>query len=139
MNVLVDNCCPPLFATTLHGFISHDGHRAFHIKDVPGLPKGRSTSDVDWIAHLRRSSETWIFISGDGRLLRNQAERAALRSSGLHGFVIAPAYHKSPFNHSAAMLIWKWPEIEQVTKLIAPPAMHEIPINKNTRLRQLPL
>lgn len=139
MNVMFDNCTAPVLASTLDGFISIDGHRAFHIKDVPGLDRGRNASDLEWIGHLHRSPHVWIFITGDTRVLRNPAERLALRSAGLHGFVLAPFYQKTPLHQVAATLVWKWPEIEQVTKLIAPPSMHEIPIGKSTRLRQLPL
>jgi PIN like domain len=109
------------------------------LKDVPGLENGRSSTDVEWIEHLRHQSDEWIFISGDGRVLKNAAERAALRSAGLHGFILAPAYQKTPLNQVAATLLWKWPEIEQVTRLLAAPSMHEIPIGKNTKLRQLPI
>jgi len=136
---MFDNCTAPLLATTLDGFISHYGHRAFHIKDVPGLAGGRNAPDMDWIERLRSAQELWIFISGDGRVLRNPPERNALRSSGLHGFILAPAYQKTPLNQVAAILLWKWPEVVQVTELLEPPAMHEIPIRKITRLRQLPL
>lgn len=136
---MFDNCTSPVLASTLDGFISIEGHRAFHIKDVPGLPNGRNASDVEWIAHLHDSAQVWIFITGDTRVLKNPAERLALRSAGLHGFVLAPSYQKTPLHQVAGTLVWKWPEIEQVTKLIAPPTMHEIPIGKVTRLRQLPL
>nr|WP_206078745.1 hypothetical protein [Mesorhizobium camelthorni] len=134
---MFDNCTAPVWASTLHGFISLSGHAASHIKDVKGLPKGRHSADIDWINHLRKSPEGWIFISGDGRILKNAAERAALRSAGLHGFILAPAYQKTPMHQVAATLVWKWPEILQVTELLAAPSMHEIPIGKNTKLRQL--
>lgn len=139
MNILFDNCLMPAWAAALDGFISHSGHRAFHIKDVPDLPGGRSARDVDWIGHLHASRDHWIFISGDGRVLKNPAERAALRSAGLHGFILASGYQKTPPHQVAAILLWRWPEIEQVTKLLSPPSMHEIPIGKSTKLRSLPL
>lgn len=139
MNVLFDNCLAPLFATTLDGFISHRGHRAFHLKDVPGLPNGRHSTDIEWINHLRDDASIWIFISGDGRVLKNPAERAALRSAGLHGFILAPAYQRTPLNQVAATLVWKWPELEQVTELLSAPSIHEIPIGRNTKLRQFPM
>ncbi|WP_166141345.1 hypothetical protein [Methylosinus sp. RM1] len=139
MKVLFDNCTAPVMASTLDGFVSSFGHRAFHIKDAPGLPNGRHASDFEWIDYLRKSPDAWMFVSGDGRILKNAAERAALRSAGLHGFVLAPAYQKTPLHQVAATIVWKWPEIEAVTKLIAPPSMHEIPIGKNVRLRSLPL
>jgi hypothetical protein len=139
VNVLFDNCTAPILASTLHGFIQHEGHSALHIRDVIELPNGRHSSDIEWIEFLRRSNGEWIFISGDGRVLRNSAERAALRSAGLHGFILAPAYQKTPLHQVAAILIWRWPEMLQITKLIQPPSMHEVPINKNTKLRNLPL
>lgn len=139
MKVLLDNCLAPVFASTLDGFVSHFGHRAFHIKDMNELPHGRDTADLEWIEFLRASNDLWIFISGDGRILKNKAERAALRSAGLHGFVLAPAYQKAPLPQVAATLVWRWPDIIKVTELLAPPAMHEIPIGKATKLRQLPI
>lgn len=137
MNVLFDNCTAPVFATTLHGFISHQGHAAFHIKDVPGLPKGRHSADIEWIDHLRQSPEEWIFISGDARVLKNPGERAALRSAGLHGFILAAAYQKTPLNQTAAILVWRSPELLKITELLSAPSMHEIPIGRQTKLRQL--
>jgi hypothetical protein len=128
-----------MFAAVLDALIALDGHRAFHIKDVPGLPKGRDSEDEDWIRRLHQDDLRWIFLSGDSRVVKNPATRAALRSSGLHGFILAPAYQKTPLNRVAAVLLWKWPEIEKITALLAPPSMHEIPIKKMSKLRSLPL
>lgn len=139
MNVFFDNCTAPVLAATLDGFVRSFGHRALHIKDVPGLANGRNSTDLEWIGHLRRRAGDWIFITGDGRVLKNPAERAALRSAGLHGFVLAPAYQKTPIHQVAATIVWKWPEMEAVTKLVAAPSMHQIPIGKASKLRSLPL
>jgi hypothetical protein len=139
VKVLFDNCTAPVLASTLNGFIKHNGHSAYHIKDVPALPRGRHSADIEWISHLRQQPDDWIFISGDGRILKNPAERAALRSAGLHGFILAPAYQKTPMHQVAAMLIWKWPEILQVTALLAAPSMHLVPIRRSTKLQQLPV
>lgn len=138
MKVFFDNCTPPVFASTLHGFIQHEGHCAFHIRDVPGLPKGRHSTDLEWIDLLRQAPERWMFITGDRRLVKNPAERAALRSAGLHGFILASGYQKTPPNQIASLLIWKWPELLQVTDLLSAPTMHEIAIQRSTKLRQLP-
>jgi hypothetical protein len=139
VKVFFDNCTSPVLASTLHGFILHQGHESHHIKDLTALPNGRHSTDIEWITHLRKRPEHWMFISGDGRILKNAAERAALRSAGLHGFVLAPAYQKTAMNQVAALLIWKWPEILKVTHLLSAPSMHEIPIGKNTKLRQIPV
>ncbi|HBF32092.1 hypothetical protein [Rhizobium sp.] len=139
MNVFFDNCTSPVLATTLHGFIQHDGHSAFHIRDLSSLPNGRHSKDVEWIDYLRKSNDDWMFVSGDGRVLKNPAERAALRSAGLHGFILASAYQKTPLHQVASVLVWRWPEMLQIAKLLAPPSMHEVSINKGTKLRPLPL
>jgi hypothetical protein len=139
VKVLFDNCTAPLFASTLHGFISHYGHEAVHIRDVVDLPNGRHSTDVEWIEYLRASPEVWTFVSGDGRILKNPAERAALRSAGLHGFVLAPGYQKTPLNQVAAVLLWHWPEMIRLTEILAAPSMHEVPMKRITKLRSLPL
>lgn len=139
MKVLFDNCTAPLFASTLNGFISHYGHTAVHIRDVVDLPNGRHSTDIEWIDYLRASPEVWTFISGDGRILKNPAERAALRSAGLHGFVLAPGYQKTPLNQVAAVLLWHWPEMVRLTEILAAPSMHEVPMKRITKLRSLPL
>lgn len=139
MNVLFDNSTSPVLAATLDGFIRSFGSRAFHIKDAANLKGGRHATDLDWISYLQAHPESWIFITGDGRVLKNPAERAALRSAGLHGFVLAPSYQKTPLNQVAATIVWKWPEIEAVTKLVAAPSMHQIPIGRGSKLRSLPL
>jgi hypothetical protein len=68
---------------------------------------------------------------------QKSAESAALRSAGLHGFILARAYQKTPLNQTVATIVWKWPEILRVTELLEPPSMHEIPIGRQKRLRQI--
>jgi len=130
-----DNCTAPWLAGTLDGFISHLGHRAYHIMRMPGLPKGRHTTDVDWIEHLKREKD-WIFITGDFRLLKNKAERAALRGSGLYGFILATGYQKMPDHQVASNLVWKWPEIENVMSAVGP-SIFEIPVRRAAKLAPL--
>lgn len=98
MNVFFDNCTAPLLATTLDGFINHFGHRAFRIKDVARLPNGRDSTDEEWIGFLQNDPNDWIFVTGDGRVLKNRATRTALLSARTHGFVLAPAYQKTPLH-----------------------------------------
>lgn len=91
MKLLFDNCTAPVLASTLDAFIQRDGHRAYHLKDLTDLPRGRHSQDVEWLAYLKIQIDTWIFITADDRLRKNKPERIALRSSGLHGFVLALA------------------------------------------------
>jgi len=135
VKVLFDNCTPPWLASTLDGFISHLDHRAYHISHVLGLPKGRHTADVDWIEHIKQGKD-WIFVTGDLRLLKNKAERAALRGSGLYGFILAAGYQKLPEHHVASNLIWKWPELENVMKAVGS-SIFEIPVSRSAKLKPL--
>jgi len=137
VNVFFDNCTSYVLASTLDGFIRNYGHTAIHIKDVQGLSKGRHSPDIEWLDFLRNSREKWLFFSSDKRILKNSAERAALKTAGLHGFILGPAASKTPLNHVAAILVWRWPEILKITELVAAPSMHEIPINKSTKLRSI--
>ena len=136
MKVFFDNCTSPVLATTLDGYVRHLGHAAHHIRT---LPCGANASDVEWIDMLLRSGDEWIVITGDGRLQRNKAERAAFRQAALKGFVLAPAYQKTPLHQTAAILVWRWPEMEHLIRLVAAPALHELPINRRARFTALPL
>jgi hypothetical protein len=138
VNIFFDNCTSPILAETLDGFVRHEGSAAWHIRDLPGLPNGRHSTDLEWINYLRYQTDLWIFVTGDKRILKNPAERAALRSAGLHGFILAPAYQKSPIHQLASAIIWRWPDISNITKILSAPSMHEIPIGKSTKLNQTP-
>jgi hypothetical protein len=137
VNIFFDNCTSPTLAATLDGFVQYLAHRAFHIKD---MPCGRHALDLEWIQMLaERDDGPWIIITGDGRILKNKPERTALRQSGLSGFVLAPAYQKTPLNQVASLLIWRWPEMEQLLGLVAGPALYELPINRSSKPKPLPL
>ena len=69
---------------------------------------------------------------------RNPAERAAIFSAGMHGFMLDKAYQRTPVQQVCATLRWKWPEMEKICGLIEPPSIHIIPINRLTKLRQDP-
>jgi hypothetical protein len=112
-----DNCTTPVLASTLNGFVAHLGHSAHHIADFIDLPRGRHTEDIEWIELLSKDKQVWMVVTGDGRILRNKPERAAFRAAGLSGFVLAPAYQKTPVHQIASFLLWRWPEMEQLLDL----------------------
>jgi hypothetical protein len=137
LKVFFDNCTSPTLASTMHGYLQHYGHSASHIKD---LPCGRHAPDVEWIKMLGEDkADTWIVVTGDTRIQKNPAERLAFRLAHLRGFVLAPAYQKTPINQQAALLLWRWPDIEQLAKLTGAPFLFELPMNKSSRIKQLPL
>ena len=136
MKVFFDNCTSPVLANTLGAYIVSLGHCAHHIRT---LPCGASAPDLVWIDMLSRSKADWVVITGDGRIQRNKAERAAFRHAMLKGFVLAPAYHRTPVHQTASILLWRWPNMEKLIQSVAPPALYELPINRNAGFKQLPL
>ena len=68
------------------------------------------TEDVTWLEALGHEGE-WIVISGDIRISRNRAERAAWRESGLTAFFFASQYpEKKIWTQVMHFLHW-WPKI----------------------------
>ncbi|MER2267061.1 PIN-like domain-containing protein [Methylobacterium oxalidis] len=135
LRVFFDNNTSPVLAETVGGYLKHLGHRADHIRD---LPCGRHASDIEWMEFLASTSDEWLTVTGDARIQKNKAERAAFRKAGLKGIVLANAYQKTPINRQASFLIWRWPEIQALTKL-APPFLFEVPMRNSSGIRQLPI
>jgi hypothetical protein len=136
VKVFFDNCTSPVLASSLDGLIRHDGHAAAHIRD---LPCGRHAKDIEWIQMLHDDPNEWVVITGDGRISRNPAERAAFRSAGLFGIVLAPGLLRLRVNQQASLLLWRWPDIMSLLRLVRRPALYELPQNRGSALRTLPL
>lgn len=136
MKVFFDNCTTPVLAETLDGYLRHRREGALHIRD---LPCGRHASDLAWMAYLAGTSDDWLVVTGDRRIQKNKAERAAFRQAGLKGFVLAPGYQSTPINRQASFLIWRWPDIDGLLRSLEPPFLFEIPMHRQAGFRQLPL
>lgn len=66
------------------------------------------TKDVDWIRELGTDGE-WIIISGDPRITRSKAERAAWQESGLTAFFFADDWGTRGFWKQAEAIVHWWP------------------------------
>ncbi|WP_375463067.1 hypothetical protein [uncultured Methylobacterium sp.] len=75
-------------------------------------------------------------ISEDRRITKNDAERAAFRSSRLVGIFLAKAVHKAPVVKKMERLLAVWPALESLADTVEGGAMFELTI-AGTRLRQL--
>lgn len=91
--------------------------------------------DVDLIAELSKQGG-WIFISGDRRITRNRAEKAAFQSSKLVGMFLSPGLYKSSVLKQAERLIALWPAIGTVAGNVSGGAMFELPM-KSSKLSPL--
>lgn len=136
MRAFFDNCTSPTLAATIDGFVRHRAHGAVHIRD---LPCGRHATDIEWIQYLASTGDDWLVITGDGRIQKNRAERLAFRQAGLRGFVLAPAYQKTPLHHQASFLLWRWLDVEDLIRLTAAPFLFELPMSRTSQIRALSL
>jgi hypothetical protein len=78
-------------------------------------------SDLEWIEGLNKEGG-WVVLSGDTRITRNAAERAAFKRSRLHGFFIAPGLLKKGPVVQTYRILHHWNEIEKLVKIIQPGA-----------------
>lgn len=137
MKVFFDNCTTPVFATVLDALIRPDGHEAHHVRFMPGFGFDHDTPDVEWITKLGEDNAVWIVVTGDHRIRKNKAERAAWIRAGLRAFVLAPSYQKTPVHQAASTLLWRWPDMEQFISRAAPGSMFELSINRKTGFESL--
>jgi hypothetical protein len=94
------------------------GHTVVHHDDVGRFHP--TTTDIEWIRSLAADDPPWIILSGDGRILRNKSERAALEEARLTFFCMAKAWaHMSIHEYT-----WKftkiWPEIVKLSEGTTP-------------------
>ena len=69
----------------------------------------RNTPDVVWIRALQ--GEGWIIVSGDTRISRNPAERAAWHESGLTAFFLDDSWARRKYWIQVRELVHWWPTI----------------------------
>lgn len=136
MKVLFDHNLSHRLATTLNGYICHDGHSAVALRDMFDT----RVQDIEWIGQLGQQADEWIVITGDLRIARNKAERAAWWQAGLKGFFLKRGWLKSYKVHEqAARIILRWPSIEALANQVEPGACFEVPLSLHAKFKQLPV
>lgn len=106
MRFFLDNCISPVLARALNVLAEVQQYEIVHLRErfEP------DTKDVDWIAILAGEQE-WVIVSGDTRISRSKAEKAAWRESGLTAFFMADGWSQKKFWTQAAELVHWWPAI----------------------------
>lgn len=131
MKLLFDNNISPKVARAINELMS-SGDVSIPLRDK--FPS--NTKDVDWIAGLGAEGG-WSVISGDLRITKNKAEKAAWLQTDLVGFFMEPAMARlSPVEQTARILL-RLSTIETQISLIRGPALFTLPIGNASRLRQL--
>ena len=114
----------PYHAKGLHSLSEKFDDQVVHLRTMFDA----ATSDTDWIKALGAEGQ-WIIISGDGRITRSPAERAAWHESKLTAFFFAEPFTEGGYWKQAAALVTWWPRIrEQARKT---PAGHGFQLPKH--------
>lgn len=83
--ILIDHCLSPRIAYALDGYYNVKSRK---FECVALRDKfAENTPDIVWLNSISHSSDNWAFITNDK--LRNDAEKTAVLSSGLVGFVFS--------------------------------------------------
>jgi hypothetical protein len=131
LKLLFDNNVSPKVARAIHELISP------HDVAVPLRDKfSHGAKDIEWIAELGKEGG-WCVVSGDLRITKNKAEKAAWLQTDLIGFFMEPAMAKLPPIEQTARLLLRLPLIEAQIALIRGPALFSLPIGNSSKLRQL--
>lgn len=131
MKLLFDHNISPRVARAIHALLS-DGGEAAAMRDK----FDPSTPDIEWITAIDLEGG-WSVISGDQRITKNRAERAAWMQTSLVGFFLEPALLKlDPLQQTARLIYWL-PVLERQLALIKGPALFALPLRSTSRLRQI--
>lgn len=133
MRILFDNNISPKVARSINELKkgSH-GDFAVALRDK----FSPSTPDIQWITALGKE-KGWCVVSADLRIARNKAEIAAWRQTDLIGFFMKPALAQlEPVQQTARLLFWL-PILENQARIIAGPALLELPLKASSGLRQM--
>jgi hypothetical protein len=112
MRFFFDRCFPIRVVRMINAYETEHAIR-HHDEDNRFTP---TTSDIEWMTILGKDDPTWIVVSGDGRILKNKVERAALQEARLKFFCLAKAWLTMRIHEYAWKFVKVWPEIVENAK-----------------------
>jgi hypothetical protein len=95
------------------------------------FPKG--TPDTEWIARIGDWDVKPVIMGGDGRILRNEAERRVLVEVGCTFVFLSPGWTNTPIHEYAWKLLKYWPKIVIEAEKCTRQAVVEVTINGKIR------
>jgi PIN like domain len=125
VKVFFDHCLSFTLAHALAALF-RDQHEVVALQDK----FRRDIRDIDWIRALSTEGH-WVVVSGDQRITRNRAERAAFQNSQLTGFFMALALNKAPVLKQLERLCALWSNMLVLSTAAQPGALYELPIKGN--------
>jgi hypothetical protein len=110
----LDNCVSVAMARALRELAKAQSLEVVHLSDR----FSRDITDVEWIGALE--PKEWVIVSGDSRISRNRAEKAAWHESGLTAFFLDDGWASRKFWVQAAELVRWWPVIVETARTCTP-------------------
>lgn len=132
MKLLFDHNISPKVARSINELVRDDQSVAVSLRDKFPI----DTTDLAWITQLGTEGG-WAVVSGDRRITKNKAEKAAWLRTDLVGFFLEPALARLEPREQTWRLIRWLPLIEQQLAIIGGPALFALPVNVTSRLKQL--
>jgi hypothetical protein len=109
MRVFFDRCAPIAIARMVRGIEGDSVTVRHHDEDERST---RTTPDEEWIRALAGDREpVWVVVSGDGRILKNKAQRAVLVEAGLPFFCLVKPWPNLELYEYAWKFAKVWPGI----------------------------
>lgn len=86
------------------------------------------TPDIEWLGAIAQWPEKPTVLCGDGRILRNKAESAALRDAQLNFVYLAPGWTQLPWHDFAWKIIKAFPAITQRVQTVLRPTVFRVSV-----------
>ncbi len=109
MKLFFDRNCVVRTARMLSIFEWPSGHHVRHHDDDPRFT--RTSRDAEILTALHDEAPDWVFVGGDGKILRNKAELAVLAETDLNYLVLNHVWCNKRIEETCWMLIKGWPKI----------------------------
>jgi hypothetical protein len=106
LRFFIDNCISRRIAEAIQVLAQIQEYEIAHLRHK--FPD--DTDDLVWIPALAEEGE-WVIVSGDPRISRDRAERAAWKESGLTAFFFVNGFANKQFWKQAEIVVRRWPAI----------------------------
>jgi hypothetical protein len=105
------------------------GHTILHHNDDQRF--NRRSTDLEIMQALHADDPSWVFVGGDGRILKNRAELAALADCDLTYVLLASTWCNKPIEETCWMAIKGWPSVVRAVERLTAHSILEWKYNAN--------
>jgi len=87
------------------------------------------TPDIEWITALASWNRKPAILGGDGRILRNESERVALKEADLTFVYLQSGWTNIPWDVQAWKILKAWPTVIKEVERARKPVLIEVTVN----------